>query len=229
MVITRAAWHSTALEPAEVSQSAYDAWQVEKERQARQAAVAARAGTRDGDGVKSGARKDREDPRKAVPKRDKPGPDRDKRDAGARADAAPAAPVKGGKALPPWAVAVGALFTVAMVSGIVALSTGGHRDPPPPTRVDAYDVRNALEQVAPHVPFVSAKVDDAGLHVVIGSDWMSRTTSQRQADVENMTLALTNLRFETIHYATPDGTEHATFRGGSYVIAGQQQAEPVEK
>ena len=208
-MMRRAGWHSTALESAEESQAAYEPHQIERDRRARLAA------SRAAEGPKSGPRKDAPAARKP-PARKEP--------AAVRAEGKDGSPTP--KALPPWALAVGAAFTALMIAGIVALSTGDHREPPPKS-VNSFDVRQELGKAAPAVDVRDATVKDQVLNVVVASEWMTRSPKQRQADVEAMTLAATALNFDAVRYLTTDGVERASYLRGAFTIAGVEHAAPA--
>ena len=104
-------------------------------------------------------------------------------------------------------------------------STGERREPPP-TRVDAFAVRAELGKAAPAVEVRDATVKDQVLNVVVASEWMNRSPSERQADVEAMTLAATSFNFDNVRYVTTDGVERASYRAGVFAVVGAEQAAP---
>lgn len=223
-MMRRAGWHSTALESAEESQAAYEPFQVERERRARLAAARA------AESSKAGHRKDAAPARKPAPRKEpaaaaerdaRPGPAASA--AAARGPSDEAKPAT--KALPPWALAAGAAATALMLVGIVWLSSGKHRDPPP-ERVDRFTVRAELAKVAPAVEVRDATVKDHALEIVVASEWMSRSASERQVDVEAMTLVATSLNFDTVRYLTPDGRERASYKAGVFAVEGNEHAAP---
>ncbi|MFN7954199.1 MAG: hypothetical protein U0610_20910 [bacterium] len=214
----RAAWHAAALEPAQASEERYAQWPAEQQRLARQAAQLARAAG-DAERPRTGARKERDESRKPSAQKsasrsrdERAGATRDPRRAGDANDDASAS-----RSLPRGALAAG-IVGVVLVAGAVAFQLTGRRDPPPET-VDVARLRAELQRATPALPVEDARVEKQVLKVVVSPDWTQRTAGERQSDVELSVLVFLALHFDEVRFVTPDGTERARYKHGSFTVA----------
>ncbi len=223
-LVTRAAWHSTAIESADASASFYETFQIEKERLARQAVIAARSAAREAEDKAARkaeeksprksepSRKEREEPRKSEPKK-KPKTDE------ARPARSSAENSEGGRKQPAWKIAVLVLVCVVAIARIVDVVRGGDKQrklaPPPRESVDIGRIRMDLSAAVNVLPVTDVRLEEKGVAIVVDPSWLTRSAPNRHVDVERAAVALISHGFWKIRFITPDGAERASWNQGS--------------
>ncbi len=223
-LVTRAAWHSTSIESADASASFYETFQIEKERLARQAVIAARSAAREAEDnaarkveekaprKSEPARKEREEPRKAEPKKkpktDEPRPPR-----------ASAESSESGAKQPAWKIAVLVLICIVAIARIVDVFRGGDKqrklEPPRRESVDTGRIRSDLSAAVNALPVTDVRLESKGVAIVVDPGWLTRSAPDRHGDVERAAVALISHGFWKIRFITPDGKERAAWNQGS--------------
>lgn len=232
--IGRAVWHSHAFEPLGASQSSFETWQIEKERLARQAVIAARAAQREpepaaekGGGKKFGAAK-KDDTTKNKSRKDKPAREKTEREKPERDQpeqkparkkslmrTADGKPVK----VPMWLVG---LTVLSIASALISLVRTVEKPelPPPPKTFDLAELRQEVNRAVPGFPLQSFELDDKRIRIVVGPEWSEKDVRERQAEFEKLVLVFVGKSILGVAVASPDGIEQAHFRDGQFVVRG---------
>lgn len=232
--VTRLAWHAMAIESASNSASFYETFQIEKERLARQAAIAARAAAREAaEEPKAAAkaepaRKERDEPRKAESKPRKEPPKKEEKPKKAKPSRAASAPLVTGewKKVPLWAIVL-VVFSVLIAITRITNAARGRRDASaPPSQLDVASLRNDLIQVASKFQIRDAVVEGKTLKLLVDTTWLDRLPKERRADLEAISLPVIARSFADFVVVAPDGKQLATFHEGRYEVAGYQSTAP---
>ncbi len=238
--VTRLAWHSMAIESAAASASYYETFQIEKERLARQAAIAARAAAREAaEEPKAAAkaepaRKEREEPRKAEskPKKEKE-PKREKEKPKPEEKPRPAKPSRGPlvtgdwRKVPAWAIVLAALSLVIAVTRITNATRSSRREPPPRAAdLDVASLRTDLMQVAAKFQIRDATIEGRTLRLLVDTIWLDRSPKERKADLEAISLPVMGRNFAEFVVIAPDGRQLASFHKGKFQVAGLDSSAP---